>query len=142
MLFSNFGKKNYFVEEDFIELKDSVKELIDVIERYKDMRKDSDEYIVELKKFLKEINLVLEEKNLTKKELINLHYLGESYFDSRIDNSIYSYYVYDKNNLEKTHQANDEIGITKRDLVKFFIRLLKKLCIIWFSKNIKIEEVK
>ena len=53
MLFSNFGKKNYFVEEDFIELKDSVKELIDVIERYKDMRKDSDEYIVELKKFLK-----------------------------------------------------------------------------------------
>ena len=26
MLFSNFGKKNYFVEEDFIELKDSVKE--------------------------------------------------------------------------------------------------------------------
>ena len=52
MLFSNFGKKNYFVEEDFIELKDSVKELINVIERYKDMRKDSDEYILELKKFL------------------------------------------------------------------------------------------
>ena len=37
MLFSNFGKKNYFVEEDFIELRDSVKELIDVIEKYKDV---------------------------------------------------------------------------------------------------------
>ena len=114
MLFSNFGKKNYFVEEDFIELRDSVKNLIDAIEKYKDMRKDSDGYIMELKEFLKEVNLVLEEKNLTKKELTNLHYLGESYFNSRIDNSIYSYYVYDKNNLEKTHQANDEIGIAKK----------------------------
>ena len=127
MLFSNFEKKNYFVEEDFIELKDSVKELIDVIERYKDMRKDSDEYIVELKKFLKEINLVLEEKNLTKKELINLHYLGESYFDSHIDNSIYSYYVYDKNNLEKTHQANDEIGITKKRFGKILYKITEKV---------------
>ena len=127
MLFSNFGKKNYFVEEDFIELKDSVKELIDVIERYKDMRKDADEYIVELKKFLKEINLVLEEKNLTKKELINLHYLGESYFDSRIDNSIYSYYVYDKNNLEKTHQANDEIGIAKKRFGKILYKITEKV---------------
>ena len=130
MLFSNFGKKNYFVEEDFIELKDSVKELINVIERYKDMRKDSDEYIVELKKFLKEINLVLEEKNLTKKELINLHYLGKSYFDSRIDNSIYSYYVYDKNNLEKTHQANDDIGIAKKKFGEILYKITEKLCII------------
>ena len=127
MLFSNFGKKNYFVEEDFIELKDSVKELIDVIERYKDMRKDSDKYIVELKKFLKEINLVLEEKNLTKKELTNLHYLGESYFDSRIDNSMYSYYVYDKNNLEKTHQANDEIGIVKKRFGKILYKITEKV---------------
>ena len=127
MLFSNFGKKNYFVEEDFIELKDSVKELIDVIERYKDMRKDSDEYILELKEFLKEVNLVLEEKNLTKKELTNLHYLGESYFDSRIDNSIYSYYVYDKNNLEKTHQANDEIGIAKKRLGKILYKINEKV---------------
>ena len=127
MLFSNFGKKNYFVEEDFIELKDSVKELIDVIERYKDMRKDSDEYILELKEFLKEVNLVLEEKNLTKKELTNLHYLGESYFDSRIDNSIYSYYVYDKNNLEKTHQANDEIEIAKKRFGKILYRITEKV---------------
>ena len=127
MLFSNFGKKNYFVEEDFIELKDSVKELINVIERYKDMRKDSDEYIMELKEFLKEVNLVLEEKKLTKKELTNLHYLGESYFNSRIDNSIYSYYVYDKNNLEKTHQANDEIEIAKKRFGKILYRITEKV---------------
>ena len=127
MLFSNFGKKNYFVEEDFIELRDSVKNLIDVIEKYKDMRKDSDGYIMELKEFLKEVNLVLEEKNLTKKELTNLHYLGESYFDSRIDNSIYSYYVYDKNNLEKTHQANDEIGIIKERFGKILYKITEKV---------------
>ena len=127
MLFSNFGKKNYFVEEDFIELRDSVKNLIDVIEKYKDMRKDSDGYIMELKEFLKEVNLVLEEKNLTKKELTNLHYLSESYFDSRIDNSIYSYYVYDKNNLEKTHQANDEIGIIKERFGKILYKITEKV---------------
>ena len=127
MLFSNFGKKNYFVEEDFIELRNSVKNLIDVIEKYKDMRKDSDEYIMELKEFLKEVNLVLEEKNLTKKELTNLYYLGESYFDSRIDNSIYSYYVYDKNNLEKTHQANDEIEIVKKRFGKILYKITEKV---------------
>ena len=127
MLFSNFGKKNYFVEEDFIELKDSVKELIDVIERYKDMRKDSDGCIMELKEFLEEVNLVLEEKNLTKKELTNLHSLSESYFDSRIDNSIYSYYVYDKNNLEKTHQANNEIEIAKERFGKILYKITEKV---------------
>ena len=103
MLFNNLRKENYFIEKDFLELRDSVKELIDVIEKYKDMRKDSDGCIMELKKFLKEINLVLEEKNLTKKELTNLHSLSESYFDSRIDNSIYLYYVYDK----KHHKHED-----------------------------------
>ena len=127
MLFSNFGKKNYFVEEDFIELRNSVKNLIDVIEKYKDMRKDSDEYIMKLKEFLKEVNLVLEEKNLTKKELTNLHYLGESYFDSRVDNSIYSYYVYDKNNLEKTHQVNNEIEIAKKRFGKILYRITEKV---------------
>ena len=127
MLFSNFGKKNYFVEEDFIELRDSVKNLIDAIEKYKDMRKDSDGYIMELKEFLKEVNLVLEEKNLTKKELTNLHSLSESYFDSRIDNSIYSYYVYDKNNLEKTHQANNEIEIAKERFGKILYKITEKV---------------
>ena len=41
--------ENYFIEEDFIELRDSVKNLIDVIEKYKNMGRNSDEYIKELK---------------------------------------------------------------------------------------------
>ena len=82
---------------------------------------------MELKEFLEEVNLVLEEKNLTKKELTNLHSLGESYFDSRIDNSIYSYYVYDKNNLEKTHQANDEIEIVKKRFGKILYKITEKV---------------
>ena len=32
--------------------------------------------------------------------------------------SIYEYYVYDKNNLEKTHKANDEIEIAKKKIWK------------------------
>ena len=130
MIWEKLKNRKNFVEEDFIELRDSVKELISIIENYKDMRKDSDGYIRELKKFLEEVNLTLKEKKITDKELKNLNSLGESYFDSRIDNSIYSYYVYDKNNLEKTHKANDEIGSAKKDLEKFFIRSQKKLCII------------
>ena len=127
MIWEKLKSRRNFVEEDFIELRDSVEGLISVIEKYKDMRKDSDEYIMELKEFLKEVNLVLEEKNLTKKELTNLHYLGESYFDSRIDNSIYSYYVYDKNNLEKTHQANDEIEIVKKRFGKILYKITEKV---------------
>ena len=127
MLFNNLRKENYFIEKDFIELRDSVKELIDVIEKYKDMRKDSDRCIMELKEFLEEVNLVLEEKSLTKKELTNLHSLSESYFDSRIGNSIYSYYVYDKNNLEKTHQANDEIGIAKKKFGEILYKITEKV---------------
>ena len=127
MICEELKSRKNFVEEDFIELRDSVEELISVIEKYKDMRKDSDGYIRELKEFLKEVNLVLEEKNLTKKELTNLHYLGESYFDSRIDNSIYSYHVYDKNNLEKTHQANDEIGIVKKRFGKILYKITEKV---------------
>jgi len=127
MICEELKSRKNFVEEDFIELRDSVEELISVIEKYKDMRKDSDGYIMELKEFLKEVNLVLEEKNLTKKELTNLHYLGESYFNSRIDNSIYSYYVYDKNNLEKTHQANDEIGIAKKRFGEILYKITEKV---------------
>jgi len=127
MLFNNLRKENYFIEKDFIELRDSVKELIDVIEKYKDMRKDSDRCIMELKEFLEEVNLVLEEKSLTKKELTNLHSLSESYFNSLIDNSIYSYYVYDKNNLEKTHQANDEIGIAKKRFGEILYKITEKV---------------
>ena len=127
MLFNNLRKENYFIEKDFLELRDSVKELIDVIEKYKDMRKDADRCIMELKEFLEEVNLVLEEKSLTKNELTNLHSLSESYFDSRIGNSIYSYYVYDKNNLEKTHQANDDIGIAKKKFGEILYKITEKV---------------
>lgn len=122
-------KQKKFVEEDFIELRDSVEELISVIEKYKDMRYNSSLYIDDLKDFLADIKLTLQEKKLTDNELKNLNSLWESYF-GRHDNSISEYYVYDKNNLEKTHKANDAIEIAKKDLEKFFIRLQKKLCII------------
>ena len=127
MICEELKSRKNFVEEDFIELRDSVEGLISVIEKYKDMRKDSDGCIMELKEFLEEVNLVLEEKNLTKKELTNLHSLSESYFDSRIDNSIYSYYVYDKNNLEKTHQANNEIEIAKERFGKILYKITEKV---------------
>ena len=127
MIWEELKSRKNFVEEDFIELRDSVKNLIDAIEKYKDMRKDSDEYIMELKEFLKEVNLVLEEKNLTKKELTNLHYLGESYFNSRIDNSIYSYYVYDKNDLEKTHKVNREITVAVNRFGKILYKITEKV---------------
>ena len=62
MICEELKSRKNFIEEDFIELRDSVEELISVIEKYKDMRKDSDEYIMELKEFLEEVNLTLEEK--------------------------------------------------------------------------------
>ena len=120
------SRKN-FVEEDFIELRDSVEELISVIEKYKDMGYNSSLYIDDLKEFLEEVNLTLEEKKITDKELKNLNSLGESYFNSRVDNSIYSYYVYDKNNLEKTHKANDEIEIAKKRFEKILYKITEKV---------------
>ena len=62
MICEELKSRKNFVEEDFIELRDSVEGLISVIEKYKDMEKDSDEYITELKEFLEEVNLTLEEK--------------------------------------------------------------------------------
>ena len=105
MICEELKSRKNFVEEDFIELRDSVEELISVIEKYKNMRKDSDGYIRELKKFLEEVNLTLEEKKITDSELKNLNSLGESYFNSHI-NSISEYGVYDKNDLEKTVAVN------------------------------------
>ena len=110
MICEELKSRKNFVEEDFIELRDSVEGLISVIEKYKDMRKDSDGYIRELKKFLEEVNLTLEEKKITDKELKNLNSLGESYFNSHT-NSISEYGVYDKNDLEKTNIANREITV-------------------------------
>ena len=127
MIFEELKSRKNFVEEDFIELRDSVEELISVIEKYKDMRYNSSLYIDDLKEFLADINLTLKEKKITDKELKNLNSLGESYFNSRVDNSIYSYYVYDKNNLEKTHKANDEIEIAKKRFGKILYKITEKV---------------
>lgn len=51
------------------------------------MRYNSSLYIDDLKDFLADINI--KRKKITDKELKNLNSLGESYFDSRIDNSIF-----------------------------------------------------
>ena len=127
MICEELKSRKNFVEEDFIELRDSVEELISVIEKYKDMRYNSSTYIDDLKEFLADIKLTLKEKKITDKELKNLNSLRESYFDSRIDNSIYSYYVYDKNNLEKTHKANDEIKIAKKRFGKILYKITEKV---------------
>ena len=127
MICEELKSRKNFVEEDFIELRDSVEGLISVIEKYKDMRYNSSLYIDDLKDFLADIKLTLQEKKITDKELKNLNSLGESYFDSRIDNSIYSYYVYDKNNLEKTHKANDEIEIAKKRFGKILYKITEKV---------------
>lgn len=127
MICEELKSRKNFIEEDFIELRDSVEGLISVIEKYKDMRYNSSTYIDDLKDFLADIKLTLQEKKITDKELKNLNFLGESYFDSRIDNSIYSYYVYDKNNLEKTHKANDEIEIAKKRFGKILYKITEKV---------------
>ena len=119
------SRKN-FVEEDFIELRDSVEGLISVIEKYKDMGYNSSLYIDDLKDFLADVNLTLEEKKITDKELKNLNFLREDYFRTYGD-SIYEYYVYDKNNLEKTHKANDEIEIAKKRFGKILYKITEKV---------------
>ena len=127
MIWEKLKSRRNFVEKDFIELRDSVEELISVIEKYKDMGYNSSLYIDDLKGFLADIKLTLQEKKLTDNELKNLNSLGESYFNSRVDNSIYSYYVYDKNNLEKTHKANDEIEIAKKRFEKILYKITEKV---------------
>ena len=127
MIWEELKSRKNFVEEDFIELRDSVEELISVIEKYKDMGYNSSTYIDDLKDFLADINLTLQEKKIRDMELKNLNSLRESYFDSRIDSSIYSYYVYDKNNLEKTHKANDEIEIAKKRFGKILYKITEKV---------------
>ena len=126
MIWEKLKSRRNFVEKDFIELRDSVEELISVIEKYKDMRKDSDGYIRELKKFLGEVNLTLEEKKITDSELKNLNSLGESYFNSHI-NSISEYGVYDKNDLEKTHKVNREIIVAVNRFGKILYKITEKI---------------
>ena len=126
MICEELKSRKNFVEEDFIELRDSVEELISVIEKYKDMRYNSSTYIDDLKEFLADIKLTLKEKKITDKELKNLNFLREDYFRTYGD-SIYEYYVYDKNNLEKTHKANDEIGSAKKRFGKILYKITEKV---------------
>ena len=126
MICEELKSRKNFVEEDFIELRDSVEGLISVIEKYKDMRKDSDGYITELKEFLEEVNLTLEEKKITDKELKNLNSLRKSYFNSHT-NSISEYAVYDKNDLEKTHKVNKEITVAVNRFGKILYKITEKV---------------
>ena len=126
MICEELKSRKNFVEEDFIELRDSVEGLISVIEKYKDMEKDSDEYITELKEFLEEVNLTLEEKKITDKELKNLNSLRKSYFNSHT-NSISEYAVYDKNDLEKTHKVNSEITVAVSRFGKILYKITEKV---------------
>ena len=68
MICEELKSRKNFVEEDFIELRDSVEELISVIEKYKDMGYNSSLYIDDLKDFLADVNLTLEEKKITDRE--------------------------------------------------------------------------
>ena len=126
MLCEELKSRKNFVEEDFIELRESVEGLISVIEKYKDMRYNSSTYIDDLKDFLADIKLTLKEKKITDRELKNLNFLREDYFRTYGD-SIYEYYVYDKNNLEKTHKANDEIEIAKKRFGKILYKITEKV---------------
>ena len=126
MIWEKLKNRKNFVEEDFIELRDSVKELISIIEKYKDMRKNSKGYIEEMKRFLGEINITLKEKKITDSELKNLNSLGESYFNSHI-NSISEYGVYDKNDLEKTHKVNREITVAVNRFGKILYKITEKV---------------
>ena len=126
MICEDLKSRKNFVEEDFIELRDSVEGLISVIEKYKDMEKDSDEYITELKEFLEEVNLTLEEKKITDRELKNLNSLRKSYFNSHT-NSISEYAVYDKNDLEKTHKVNSEITVAVSRFGKILYKITEKV---------------
>ena len=126
MICEELKSRKNFIEEDFIELRDSVEGLISVIEKYKDMRYNSSTYIDDLKDFLADIKLTLKEKKITDRELKNLNFLREDYFRTYGD-SIYEYYVYDKNNLEKTHKANDEIEIAKKRFGKILYKITEKV---------------
>ena len=126
MIWEELKSRKNFVEEDFIELRDSVEGLISVIEKYKDMGYNSSLYIDDLKDFLADVNLTLEEKKITDKELKNLNFLREDYFNSHT-NSISEYGVYDKNDLEKTHKVNREITVAVNRFGKILYKITEKV---------------
>ena len=126
MIWEKLKSRKNFVEKDFIELRDSVEGLISVIEKYKDMRYNSSTYIDDLKEFLADIKLTLKEKKITDKELKNLNFLREDYFNSHT-NSISEYGVYDKNDLEKTHKVNREITVAVNRFGKILYKITEKV---------------
>ena len=126
MIWEKLKSRRNFIEKDFIELKNSVEEIIKIFEKYKDMRKNSKGYIEEMKRFLGEINITLKEKKLTDKELINLDELTKTYFNFH-DNSLSEYGVYDKDDLEKTNKANREITVVIERLKKVLYKITEKI---------------
>jgi len=103
-------EKNYYVKEEFIELKKSSEELIKVLEKYQQVKED--EVINNLKRFLKGVYLVLEEKECNEQDLDAIDSHNSKYFHSYAG-MLTNYYFYDVNDMEKTHKANDEIGKKK-----------------------------
>jgi len=99
MIWEELKIRKNFVEEDFIELRDSVEEIIKIFEKY---------------------------KKLTDKELINLVELRRTYFNFH-DNSLSEYGVYDKDDLEKTHRVNREITVVIERLKKILYKITEKI---------------
>ena len=126
MICEELKSRKNFIEKDFIELRDSVEGLISVIEKYKDIGYNSSLYIDDLKEFLADIKLTLKEKKITDKELKNLNFLREDYFNSHT-NSISEYGVYDKNDLEKTHKVNREITVAVNRFGKILYKITEKV---------------
>jgi len=62
MICEELKSRKNFVEEDFIELKNSLEEIIKIFEKYKDMRKNSKGYIEEMKRRLKKFFIRLQKK--------------------------------------------------------------------------------
>lgn len=71
---------NYYVKEEFLELKKSSEELIKVLEKYQQV--EEDEVINNLKRFLKGVYLVLEEKECNEKDLDAIDSYNSKYFHS------------------------------------------------------------
>ena len=114
---------NYYVKEEFLELKKSSEELIKVLEKYQQV--EEDEVINNLKRFLKGVYLVLEEKECNEQDLKAINCHNSKYFHSYAG-MLTNYYFYDVNDMEKTHKANDEIGNAKDKFHQAIYKIVKK----------------
>ena len=103
-------EKNYYVKEEFLEKYQQVKE---------------DEVINNLKRFLKGVYLVLEEKECNEQDLDAIDSHNSKYFHSYAG-MLANYYFYDVNDMEKTHKANDEIGNAKDKFHQAIYKIVKK----------------